>query len=281
MTTAGPVVPDHVPGPVARWRVAARPTVAGAPVTLAVATVGPIDAPAVVLAHGVGSSARWVASVCAAPLVEAGFRLVAYDARGHGASSAAPDVADHHLDVHAADLDAVVASIDGEVAAVGGVSLGAHAAVRATSRHPRVVCLPAWIGTATAGDGPHAAVAAEVRAIGIGEVVARLAADTAMPAWLRDTLVTDYRRHDAASLTAALLALDGADAPTRDELAGLDVPVAVVGWPDDPGHPLEVARTWANLAGGTLTTLRLEDLDVGPTRFGDAVVTALRSIRGP
>lgn len=252
----------------------------GVPVDLAVVEIGEPHAPAVVLAHGVGSSARFVAAACAEPLARAGRRLVTYDARGHGGSTVCPDPDDHHLDAYATDLAAVVASTSG-VEAVGGISLGGHAALRWPGRVPRVVCLPAWEGTAVAGEGPHAVVAEEVRRVGVDGIVDRLRRDTQMPTWLRDTLVTDYARHDPASLAAALVALDGGEAPTLEEVAALPDPVAVVAWRDDPGHPFAVAERFvAAAAVGTLTELALSDLDRSLTRFGDAVVTALTSVGG-
>ncbi len=273
---AGPLLPPGCSG---------RPRVVrsvdrrdGDPVDLAVVELGQPDAPAIVLAHGVGSSARFVAAACAEPLTGVGRRLVTYDARGHGGSTPCPDPADHHLDAHAADLAAVVASTVG-VEAVGGISLGGHAALRWAGNRPRIVCLPAWVGTAVAGEGPHAVVAEEVRRVGVAAIVERLRRDAQMLAWLRDTLVTDYARHDPASLAAALLALDGGDAPTLGEVAGLTDEVAVVAWRGDPGHPFEVAEqlVW-HASDATLTELDLDDLDRSLTTFGDAVVAALRDV---
>jgi pimeloyl-ACP methyl ester carboxylesterase len=275
-TADGPVLPAGVHA--RRWVVRGAPRRDGAPVDLAVAEVGAASAPAVVLAHGVGSSARFVARACAAPLLAAGWRLVTFDARGHGASTPCRDVGDHHLGAHVADLDAVVAA-SGAVGAVGGVSLGGHAALRWGGALPRVVCLPAWRGRAVTGEGPHAYVADEVRRDGVAGLLARLRADQDLPRWLRDTLVTDYARHDADSLAAALLALDGAEAPSDEDARRMPAPLAVVAWRDDPGHPFAVAeRLVAQVAGATLTELRIEDLEADLHRFGDAVVTALRSL---
>lgn len=246
-------------------------------VGLALVEVGPSDAPAVVVAHGVGSSARFVLAAFTEVVLAGGRRLVTFDQRGHGASDPVRESGRHTLDHYAADLAAVVGAA-GDADLVVGISLGGHAAVRAAARGdtacPVVACLPAWTGTATPGEGPHAAVAAEVRAVGIGGMVARFRTDTSMRPWLRTTLVTDYPRHDPDSLAAALIALDGGDAPTLDELASLPVSLGVVAWSDDPGHPLPVAQQWAAAAGGRLVTIDLADLDAGLDRLGHAALEA-------
>ena len=256
-----------------------RRQVAVADGSLAVAELGAPQAPAWVLAHGMGSSARFMAAAFAAPVVRAGWRLVAYDLRGHGASSPARRVEQHHLDVHAADLASVVASVAGPVTVVGGVSLGAHAAVRAASNgvvtEMVLACLPAWIGTATPGRGPHAATAARIATEGTAPMIAALRTDEVLAPWLRATLLADYPRHDPASLDAALRSLDGAEAPSYSELRGLRSPLVVLGWPDDPGHPLAVARRWAELAPrSSQLTLTIRSLDVTVDRLGAAAVKA-------
>jgi pimeloyl-ACP methyl ester carboxylesterase len=283
---AHPILPAGlVVGPVRRRRVAVRGGI------LAVAEVGEPSAPAWVLAHGVGSSARFVATAFAGSVVAAGCRLVAYDLRGHGGSLTAPDVADHHLDVHVADLAAVVAAVAGGdpagPAVVGGISLGGHAAVRlvasgAVAPGAVLACLPAWTGRATPGEGPHAAVAAQVDAVGIAGILAQLRGDLALAGWLRRTLVTDYARHDPASLAAALRALDGGVAPMEAELAALAVPLAVVAWPDDPGHPLAVAERWVALAPrAALATVTIAGLEAGVEGLGAAAVELVAGLAVP
>lgn len=250
---------------------------------LAAAELGVADAPAWVLAHGAGSSARFLAAAFAAPVLHAGARLVVYDLRGHGASSHARRPCDHHLDVHAADLAAVAASVQGPVTVVGGVSLGAHAAVRAVTTGTRadavLGCLPAWLGLSRPGRGPHAALAARITREGVGPTIAELRADHALAPWLRATLLADYPRHDAASLEAALCALDGAEAPSVAELRALAPPLAIIGWPDDPGHPLAVARRWRDLAPrSALSTLTIGSLEGHLSRLGRTAVVTVRSL---
>lgn len=240
-----------------------------------------MDRPAVVVAHGAGSSARFVLDAFGGPVLATGRRLVVFDLRGHGRSGPSRDLMDHHLEVHAADLRAVVASVAGSVDVVGGVSLGGHAAVRAVAAghvpgEVVLACLPAWTGRSVGGVGPHAAVAAEVREVGIAAVIGRLEAATDLPAWLRDVLVRDYRSHDPESLAAALQSLDGGVAPSAEAIGGLPVPLGVVGWSDDPGHPLEVARYWADRAPvAALRTLALRDLDAGVEHLGRMAMVAI------
>jgi pimeloyl-ACP methyl ester carboxylesterase len=268
------LLPTEVPGAVRQRRVATGE------VELGVVEVGPTTAPGVLVAHGVGSSARFVAEAFAEPVLAAGGRLIAYDLRGHGSSSPVVEPAAHALDRQVSDLAAVVASLAVPPAVLGGVSLGGHVAVRAARKGVAgaavLACLPAWTGPAVAGEGPHAVVAAEVRRVGIAAVIDRLRAETSMPVWLREALVTDYSRHDPASLAAALAALDGGEAPSEEELTHLGRPLAVVGWPDDPGHPLAVARRWAELTPvGRLGQLRIADLSGTRARLGEVAMATV------
>ena len=263
-------------------------------VAIAAVEVGPPGAPAWVIAHGAGSSARFVVEAFAVPVLASGARLVTYDLRGHGASSAVRDPVAHHLEQQVGDLEAVAGSIPGPVEVVGGVSLGAHAAVRALARRSAggvrgplsdvevvVACLPAWTGPSIAGTGPHAGNAAEARRVGIPAVIDRLRVAAGMPAWLQATLLADYPRHDPASLAATLEALDGGEAPTEQELRTLPVPLAVVGWPEDPGHPLAVARRWAALASPSPAgRLLIEDLDGDLAALGRRAVEMVGACRG-
>jgi pimeloyl-ACP methyl ester carboxylesterase len=259
--------------------------VAGDGVDLAVHVDGPAGAPPIVVAQGVASTSRFVRDAFRGPVRAAGLRLVTYDLRGHGDSTPLPAASDHALDRHVADLDAVVSAVDadGGPPIVAGVSLGGHVAVGWAAARPVaravVACLPAWTGRAVPGEGPHAAVAAEVDRIGVGGMIHGFRADRAMEPWLRAVLRRDWPVHDAASLAAALTALDGGLAPTEADLRSLAVPLGLVAWPDDAGHPLEVARAWCGWAPrAVLEELRLPDLAPSPEPLGTAAVRALRRL---
>lgn len=234
----------------------------------------------VVVAHGAGSSARFVVEAFAVPLWETGHRLVTYDLRGHGDSTPVPDPGRHTLDHHAADLAAVAERSGADV--VGGVSLGAHAAATYAVQEDvtgLLLCMPAWTGHATPGEGPHAVVADQVRSLGVEEVLRRAVVDT--PAWLGGLLARDWSRCDPDSLAAALLALDGGDAPDLADLRSIEAPAGVVGWPHDPGHPLAVAEQWADaLRQAVLVRTTLDEVGRDREALGRSAVAAWQRAAG-
>lgn len=243
-----------------------------------------VDGPTVVVAHGAGSSALFVTEAFARPLAAVGWRLVAVDLRGHGASTPVRDPGRHALAHHVADLGATCTATRARL--VAGVSLGGMAAVRLAATRPEQfdavgAVLPAWTGRATPGEGPHAAVAAAVRRDGVRRMLRDVAHDDTLQPWLREVLVRDWAAHDPASLAAALVALDGGDAPGADELQGLAVPLGVVTWPDDPGHPDAVGRAWARLAPrGAHRATSIRALEADRAVLGHALVAAWAAL-GP
>lgn len=250
-------------------------------VALHVTEVGEADAPAVLVLHGVGSSSTFVAEALATPLLQRGWRLLAADLRGHGRSTPLTDPAAHAHAQHVSDVRALAQHL--APAVIGGVSLGGHAAVTAaatgTGCTAVLACLPAWTGPSVRGRGPHAAIASEVASIGIDGILARLRRQDGMAPWLREVLLRDWPTHDPASLAAALTALDGGDAPTVQEVRRLRVPLALVAWPTDPGHPIEVARQWAAAAPTAhLEEISISDLDSSRGAMGDAIVRALDAL---
>ena len=111
------------------------------------------DGPPVVLLHGLSATRRNVVQGSRA-LVKRGYGLISYDARGHGASSPAQR---YEYPDFVADLEAVLAHLELQRAALVGSSMGAATAMAFTLQHPdRVPALvqitPAYTGYSRTGD---------------------------------------------------------------------------------------------------------------------------------
>ncbi len=100
--------------------------------------------PAIVLLHGLTATRRYV--VMGSRLLErSGLRVVAYDARGHGRSTPAPEPGAYGYDRLTRDLPAVLDALGIDRAILAGASMGAHTLVRFTLRHPERVAALALI----------------------------------------------------------------------------------------------------------------------------------------
>src|SRR5918997_1483246 len=88
----------------------------------------------VVLLHGLTATRRYVVMGSRA-LERDGHRVVAYDARGHGRSSPAPEPGGYTYELLAADLLAVLDDRDIDRALLAGASMGAHTLLRFALDH--------------------------------------------------------------------------------------------------------------------------------------------------
>src|SRR3954465_1046841 len=133
--------------------------------------------PPVVLLHGLTATHRYVV-MGSKSLQRAGHDVVAYDARGHGASDPAPSPEAYTYKDLADDLLSVLDQAGFERAVLAGASMGAHTAVRVAMEHPErvaglVVITPAydpedWPGDLVRWD----ALSAGLRADGVEGFVA-------------------------------------------------------------------------------------------------------------
>lgn len=81
------------------------------------------EGPAVLLTHGYSaSSAMWRSNVPA--LVEAGYRVITWDMRGHGQSSSPEDVSLYSAALTVGDMQALLDAAGAESAVIAGMSLG-------------------------------------------------------------------------------------------------------------------------------------------------------------
>jgi 3-oxoadipate enol-lactonase len=208
----------------------------------------------VVLLHGLSATRRNVVQGSRA-LVKRGYRLISYDARGHGASSPAPSYGYPDL---VADLEAVLEELDLKRTALVGSSMGAATAMAFALEHPeRVPALvqitPAYTGYARSGDADRASWEKLAAALddGVDEFV-RVAQPQGLPERWRDVAREASRqrmeRHgDLSAVAQALREVPGSMAwKGLDALSELEVPVLVVGSQDDSDglHPLGVAEEY-------------------------------------
>jgi pimeloyl-ACP methyl ester carboxylesterase len=216
------------------------------------------DGPPILLVHGLTATRRYIVHGSRA-LPRAGFRTIAYDARGHGVSDPAPAGGGYGFDDLAADLAAVIeAQAPGERCVLAGHSMGAHTIAALALEDPDRLAGIVIIGPATLGGTPDEASLAYWDALadglesgGVEGFVASYDRDLD-PAW-RDTLLRITRerlsRHRHPEAVAQALREVPRSSPFDDvsELELTDIPALVVASHDeaDPGHPYAVADAWA------------------------------------
>jgi pimeloyl-ACP methyl ester carboxylesterase len=221
-------------------------------ITLKGETLG--EGPPVVLLHGLSATRRNVVQGSRA-LVKRGYRLISYDARGHGESQPAPSYEYSDL---VGDLEAVFAELELDSAALVGSSMGAATAMAFTLEHPdRVPALvqitPAYTGYARTGDvdGENWEKLAEALDGGI-DTFLEVAQPGDLPERWREVAreATRQRMERHADLAAVGQALREVPSSVAwkglEPLSKLEVPVLVVGSQDDSDwlHPLGVAEEY-------------------------------------
>ncbi|MBE7324523.1 alpha/beta hydrolase [Nocardioides sp. Y6] len=188
-----------------------------------------------------------------------GTRLLRYDARGHGRSTGRAVAEDYRWHAIADDLLALLdAWLPGEAVHGVGPSMGCatllHAAVKDPERFTSLTLLvppTAW-ETRQAKAADYLRAADIVERIGMDAFVqaSRMVPRPPATAGTPET-VPDVSEELLPSLMrgAAL-----SDLPPREAIAGIDVPVTILAWIDDPTHPVSTAEALAHL----LPNARLE-----------------------
>jgi pimeloyl-ACP methyl ester carboxylesterase len=234
-----------------------RLSVRAAGVTLAGEEAG--SGPAVVLLHGLTATRRYVV-MGSRTLERSGHRVIAYDARGHGSSTPAPDPSAYGYQQLAEDLDAVLDTLEDARAILAGASMGAHTAVRLALRRPERVAALALITPSfdpAEQRSPEElarwdALAQGLRQGGVEGFVEAYDLSTVPEAW-RETIEKVLRQrlsaHEHPLAVADALEVVPRSRPFEDmrELGAIAVPTVVVASRDeaDPGHPLAVGERYA------------------------------------
>ncbi|WP_224386614.1 alpha/beta fold hydrolase [Pseudonocardia sp. ICBG1293] len=205
--------------------------------------------PAVVALHGLTSSRRResLMRLDVASRVE-GIRLLRYDARGHGRSGGTTDPATYRWPALARDLLGLLDHVlPGERVHGVGPSMGAgtllHAALADPGRFASLTLLlppTAW-DTRRARSRDYERSAEAVAAHGVAALDAG-ADDADLPPAARGRPHTDPDVR-ADLLPAILRGAATTDLPAPDELGRITVPVQILAWTGDPGHPESTAAT--------------------------------------
>jgi pimeloyl-ACP methyl ester carboxylesterase len=211
--------------------------------------------PTLVLLHGLTATRRYVVHGSRV-LPRRGFHVVSYDARGHGESDPG-----HSYDYPGlvADAEAVIDGRSGADSVVlVGHSMGAHTAAAFALAHPSRVAAAVFAGPGVVGEPSTQETRdywdALADGLDSGGVEGFLAAYEGglNPEW-RETILRFTRERMEAHRHPEAVARALREVPRAVPFAGLaalerlDMPVLVVASHDvaDPGHPYEVAATWA------------------------------------
>jgi len=217
------------------------------------------EGPPVVLCHGITATRRYVLHGSRA-LSRAGYRVVTYDARGHGESGPTPAGEGYGYPNLMGDLERVVEEqVREERFLLGGHSMGAHTAVAYALRHPERLAGLVVIGPVYAGEITRSSLdywdglAAALEADGVDGFVAYIGERQGIdPRW-RDSVLRFTRERMLRHRNLPALAQAVREVPRSrpfgqlEDLRSLDVPALVVASNDDadPGHPYEASVAYA------------------------------------
>jgi len=204
-------------------------------------------APAVVVAHGaLGSVAHAEAvGLRAEALARAGFRVIAYDARGHGRSGFTTRPEDYRPASLAEDLLGLLDTLELPKVGICGTSMGASTAVVLANAHPERVdrlvlrSFPPFEPDIEAARSRLYPLASLYR--WLGETITTSLVTALSPASERTRLRALLRGQRRAAVVPVIRGFLAAPLE-RDALANIDAPTLVLGHPGDRLHPLRSAE---------------------------------------
>src|SRR5215217_2726591 len=204
---------------------------------------GPEDAPVVVLANSLGTTLRvWDDQ---APALQARFRLLRYDHRGHGGSPVPPGP--YEIEDLGRDVLALLDRLELERVSFCGLSIGGMVGMWLASETPeRVGHLVLCCTSARLAPDTYDSRARTVRADGVGAI-----ADEVLERWF--TRAFRERRPETVEWAGRMLRATPAegyagcceairDMDLRDRLGEIRAPTLVIAGADDPAIPLDHAE---------------------------------------
>jgi pimeloyl-ACP methyl ester carboxylesterase len=226
-------------------------------IRLSVLETGPRFGPAVMLLHGL-TLTRELVLMGSTKLEYGGLHVLAYDARGHGRSSAPADRTAYGYRDLAGDVVGIMNAFGIKSALLVGASMGCHTALRVALDHPGRVAGIVGITpgfdpdkTPTAKDLQEADLTADMlRQDGIkGFLQALDEISDPLSIVAPDELRRRMSRHRDLGVLADAIQHVVRSRPfeSLDDLAAIEVPALVIGSRDtfDPRHPFHVATAYA------------------------------------
>jgi pimeloyl-ACP methyl ester carboxylesterase len=227
--------------------------------------------PAVLLIHGFASNHRvnWQATGWIKTLVQAGYRVIAIDNRGHGESEKLYDPTQYSASIMADDAGRLLDHLNIKQAAVMGYSMGARIAAFLTMQRPALVSRAVFAGLAermVSGVG-----GAEVIADGLE---AKSLAEITDPGARSFRVFAEQTKSDLKALAACMRSARVKIKP--EALALIRVPVLVVaGELDDVSGPVQPLVDLIPGAKGVTLTGKNHMSAVGDKDYKKAVVAFL------
>ena len=211
------------------------------------------------LLHGLTATRRYVVMGSRA-LERSGHRVIAFDARGHGSSSPAPERTAYDYEDLGRDLEALLDAFGLDRAVLAGASMGAHTALwlalAAPERCGGLVVITPGYDPADHGDPERLArwdaLADGLERGGIDGFLEAYGRPAVGEAWQETVLEVIRQRlalHEHPEAVADALRIVPRSRPFGElgELSRLEVPTTVVASGDeaDPGHPHALAEAYA------------------------------------
>lgn len=165
-----------------------------------------------------------------------------------------------------------LADASGGPAAIGGISLGAHAAMSALAQTPpaqwpdvAIIAMPAWLGPPDSTAAITLSTGREIETSGVARTLHRIEAETPTTLrWIPTTLAADWAQYEPSVLASALITAAHQPAPSVEDLRTVGVPTFVIAVTGDALHPADIAHAWAEaLPHSDVVDIELTDLGEG------------------
>jgi pimeloyl-ACP methyl ester carboxylesterase len=216
------------------------------------------------------------------------YRVIRWDARGHGLSSGAPVPDDYRWDNLGRDLIALADSLGIDQFVAGGASMGAatalHAAIQAPRRVMALVLMLAPTAYETRDEQAdlYRAAAVLVERLGMEAYLHQLS-NLPAPGILADFAdrFSPVPQVPEPLLPSVLRGAANSDLPPQEEVRRVTAPTLLLPWISDDGHPLSTSERLLELLPSVQIHVAHQLRDVGTwtdriDTFLDAQVTATR-----